>query len=110
MTRLLLSFSCLFIICCSYGQEPVNASKKATITGRIIDSATKSPIEYATITIIAEGTNKTANGTTAIGSPVITKPKVWWRSNNAVHTFLGQRHEDFAAISDQNERVHVLTY
>ncbi|MES1221614.1 MAG: carboxypeptidase-like regulatory domain-containing protein, partial [Bacteroidota bacterium] len=65
MFRFWLSFPLLYIFLFSQGQEPINANKKATITGRVIDSATRTPIEYATITIIAEGTKNTANGTTA---------------------------------------------
>lgn len=45
----------------------VNAQKAASarsgvITGKVVDAATKSPIEYATITVYPIGSSKPVNG------------------------------------------------
>ncbi|MCW3117621.1 MAG: TonB-dependent receptor, partial [Chitinophagaceae bacterium] len=65
MSRFLLGAVIFLSSVSAIGQQPVNLNKKATISGRIVDSASKNPIEYATITIVAAGTKSTANGTTA---------------------------------------------
>jgi ferric enterobactin receptor len=47
------------------GQQQINLNNKATITGRVVDSSSKKPVEYATVTLLAAGTKKIVNGTTA---------------------------------------------
>lgn len=39
-----------------------NASGKGAITGKVVDANTKSPIEYATVTVYPIGSNKPVNG------------------------------------------------
>jgi outer membrane receptor protein involved in Fe transport len=65
MRRFLTTTVLCFFFLYSISQEGNTSNKKASITGRIIDSATKKPIEYATITITDYKTKKTAGGTTA---------------------------------------------
>ncbi|MEP7375904.1 MAG: TonB-dependent receptor [Chitinophagaceae bacterium] len=58
-------------------QASANTNDNASIIGRIIDSASKKPIEYATITIVADGNTSITNGTTtnALGEFEITDIK-----------------------------------
>jgi outer membrane receptor protein involved in Fe transport len=65
MRRFLVTIVVCFFFLYSISQEANTNKKKASITGRVIDSATKKPVEYATITITDDKTGKTANGTTA---------------------------------------------
>ncbi|MES1214304.1 MAG: TonB-dependent receptor [Bacteroidota bacterium] len=46
-------------------QQPAKSNNKASITGRVVDSASKKPIEYATITLLAAESKSVMNGTTA---------------------------------------------
>ena len=52
-------------------QQPA-ATGKGRITGRILDSATQSPVEYATITLYTTGNTKPLNGTTTNTKGVFT--------------------------------------
>ena len=49
-------------------QSPINFEKGPKITGKVLDSLSKSAIEYATITLFAEGNKKPVNGTTTDSS------------------------------------------
>jgi ferric enterobactin receptor len=46
----------------SLSQSPVNESPRAVITGIILDSATKQPVEYAAISLFEVGNKKAING------------------------------------------------
>ena len=53
-------FSILVFICCLH----VDAQNKNVVTGSVVDSIAKKPIEYATITLTNIKTNKVVNGST----------------------------------------------
>lgn len=65
MTRLLLLSLLTFTVLNGITQVSANANKKAAITGRVIDSALKTPIEYASVTLFANGSKVVANGATS---------------------------------------------
>ena len=65
MRRILGTAVLCFFIFYAISQEGNTTNKKASIIGRIIDSASKKPIEYATITLTDDKTNKTLSGTTS---------------------------------------------
>lgn len=54
---------CIFSVALSQTQEKTEA--KARITGTIVDSLSRQPIEYATITLFKHGENKPSNGATS---------------------------------------------
>lgn len=66
MKRLLLLFAILFSLQQANAQFSLGGGQKVTITGRItaliIDSATKAPIDYATVSLIRIKDNKSVNG------------------------------------------------
>lgn len=64
MKKFLLStiFSLLFLFSFAQGGAPLEGPGK--ISGKVIDSATSQPVEYATITVQATGSNKVITGTT----------------------------------------------
>jgi len=49
----------------AYAQAPVNPAGNGTIKGRVVDSATGAPVEYATISLMTQDGNTVVNGTTA---------------------------------------------
>jgi outer membrane receptor protein involved in Fe transport len=63
MTRILLFSFLLLLFLKGNTQETKKTAPDGKISGRIIDSVTKKPVEYATITLSEEGNKKIANGT-----------------------------------------------
>jgi ferric enterobactin receptor len=61
--KLLAVFALLFSGRLLFAQQPQDDGK-GRITGRIIDSVSHIPIEYATITVFSPGKNRPVNGTT----------------------------------------------
>jgi ferric enterobactin receptor len=64
MKKGLLGFCIFFLLISSYGQEKMGGR----ITGRIMDTSLNTPLEYATITLFAQGKGNPLNGTTADSS------------------------------------------
>src|SRR5689334_12210500 len=61
----LLLVSLLLIVQLTSRAQDNNENIGGKIIGKIIDSLSKQPVEYATITLSAAGSNKVLNGTTA---------------------------------------------
>jgi outer membrane receptor protein involved in Fe transport len=61
MKKGLLGISIFFLLISGYGQE----KSGGRITGKVMDSALNVPLEFATITLLAQGKNPPLNGTTA---------------------------------------------
>jgi len=55
----------LLLLIASYGQKSNNEKAGGKITGKIIDSSSNLPLEYATITLFVTGKSKPFNGTTS---------------------------------------------
>jgi ferric enterobactin receptor len=55
----------LFLLAASYGQNNNNGKGTGKINGKIIDSSSDLPLEYASVTLFATGTNSPLNGTTS---------------------------------------------
>ena len=64
MYKIVLTGLLLMILTNSWAQNDPNA-KGGRITGKVIDSITKAPIEYATISVFTPGSKKALNGTTS---------------------------------------------
>src|SRR5215475_9954656 len=64
MKKGLLGLCIFFLLISSYGQEKTGGR----ITGRVMDSSMNAPLEYATITLLAQGKGTPVNGTTADSS------------------------------------------
>ena len=56
--------ACLFSISLLHAQQNAPSAGSNQFTGRILDSASHSPVEYATITVYARGNSRPVNGTT----------------------------------------------
>ena len=65
MKKWFLSAAIPLLSIATYGQEKTNERAGGKITGRIIDSSSKLPLEYATITLYVHGKDKPVNGTTS---------------------------------------------
>ena len=61
MKKGLLVFILLYIISAGYAQEK-EKDANAKITGKVIDSLTNLPLEYATISLFKQGEKKAING------------------------------------------------
>lgn len=66
-----------------------NNSGDGKITGKVIDSATKEPIDYATITLMAAGSNKVLSGTTADSTGSFILAGIAYGSYDIVAEFIG---------------------
>src|ERR1041385_4277297 len=55
----------LLLTITSYSQQTLKERATGEITGTVIDSASNSPLEYATITLFSGGRSKPLNGTTS---------------------------------------------
>ncbi|MEO7768629.1 MAG: TonB-dependent receptor, partial [Ferruginibacter sp.] len=60
-----------------FSQSPTQEAKAASIFGNVIDSVSKNPVEYATVTLLVEGNKKAVNGslTDSLGRFVISNVK-----------------------------------
>ncbi|HEV7620080.1 MAG TPA: outer membrane beta-barrel protein, partial [Flavisolibacter sp.] len=65
MKKSLLILFSLFLILCATAQDVVNKNINGTITGRIIDSIERSPLEYATVSVFPTGSPKPLSGATS---------------------------------------------
>ncbi|HKC35710.1 MAG TPA: TonB-dependent receptor, partial [Chitinophagaceae bacterium] len=63
MARIILVGLLLLLFIKGNTQETKKTNGDGKITGKIIDSLTRKPVEYATITLFQEGNKKIANGT-----------------------------------------------
>ncbi|MEJ7679836.1 MAG: carboxypeptidase-like regulatory domain-containing protein [Segetibacter sp.] len=74
MKKSFLTFFIFFLFFSLQAQDKINSNTNSKITGKIIDSISRFPVEYATITLFAEGNKKAVNGTTTdkAGSFAIT--------------------------------------
>ena len=63
MTRILLVSVLMVFFLKGRAQDTKKPGGEGKISGKIIDSVTKRPVEYATITLFEEGNKKIANGT-----------------------------------------------
>jgi len=70
-------------------QQFAPASSKGKITGRVIDSASHAPIEYATITIFASNSTKPVNGASANNKGLFTVEGLPPGSYTATIDFIG---------------------
>jgi ferric enterobactin receptor len=63
---------CIYFV--TYSQIKEKTDVKAKITGRVIDSSSTLPLEYATITLFKHGETKAVNGTTTdnLGNFIVT--------------------------------------
>ncbi len=59
----ILTFFALFTLSAINAQETTN-NANAKITGKVVDSISRLPVEYAAITLYVSGSKKTVNGTT----------------------------------------------
>ena len=64
MKKGLLGFTFCFLLITSYSQDKTGGR----ITGKVMDSSLRVPLEYATISLFAQGKNVPLNGTTADSS------------------------------------------
>jgi outer membrane receptor protein involved in Fe transport len=60
--KVVLTYFFLFLFLHSISQSPTIEPASTTLSGIILDSATRQPIEYATISLYKEGNTKTING------------------------------------------------
>jgi len=61
LKAVLVCFFLLFFLH-SFSQSPAQETASTTLTGLILDSATRQPVEYATISMYREDKSKTVNG------------------------------------------------
>ncbi|WP_121356911.1 TonB-dependent receptor domain-containing protein [Flavisolibacter nicotianae] len=75
----------LLTVICGFGQD----GNKGTITGKVIDSATKAPLEYATVSIYLADPTKPINGAATDKNGVFTITDVADSTYTVVCEFIG---------------------
>src|SRR3954469_15218528 len=87
--KLLLVIFFIFHVLSSFAQESDNIG--GLISGRVIDSASRSPLEYATITLTKTGDTKPLNGTTTDPAGHFTVKEIQPGSYSILVEFIGFR-------------------
>ena len=80
-----------FLLVATYGQGNVGGKTSGKISGKVIDSASNLPLEYATITLYASGKTKPLNGTTSDPAGDFTLAKIPPGKYDIVIEFIGFR-------------------
>lgn len=81
--------SLLFLFSLAYSQQKETPEGKFTLTGKVLDSLTNTPLEYATITLFLSGKNKVVNGGTTDQSGTFSITGLFAGDYNAVIEFIG---------------------
>ncbi|PWT76070.1 MAG: TonB-dependent receptor [Bacteroidetes bacterium] len=102
MKRGILATTLLFVLLSSYSQDTKTSGK---ILGKIIDSATNNPIDYATITIFANGKAKPVTGTMSDSAGEFTLTKIPPGKYNLVIEFVGFHTASLKISIDQKNEV-----
>jgi len=80
--------SLLFLFSVAYSQQE-KPEGKFTLTGKVLDSLTNSPLEYATVTLYLPGQKKVVNGGTTDQSGAFSITGLFAGDYNAVIEFIG---------------------
>jgi ferric enterobactin receptor len=91
MKRGILIAPFVFLLAGAYGQVRVSGKTSGKILGKVIDSATNLPLEYATIALYASGKTKPFTGTTSDSTGDFTLAKIPHGKYNIVIDFIGFR-------------------
>ena len=89
------------LACCLtslFGQEPAKPAKGVKLFGKVLDSATRNPIEYATISLYLGGASKAVNGTTTNGQGQFTVPDLLPGTYRLVIESIGYSPKKFEGI------------
>jgi outer membrane receptor protein involved in Fe transport len=85
----LLTAIIFFLLISSYGQQRANEKARGKIIGKVIDSSSDLPLEYATVTLFVTGKSKAFNGTTSDSTGDFTLTNIPHGSFNIVIEFIG---------------------
>lgn len=109
MNKFLLTALSVFILLSTQAQEIVNSNSNAKITGRVLDSISHSPVEYAAITLFASGSKKTVNGATSDKTGTFTITNVSAGTYTIVAEFIGYKAVTInnISVSKKNEVITV---
>src|SRR5437868_6831322 len=87
----ILAFFLLYFVCLAEARDKTDADINAKITGKVIDSLTGQPLEYATITIYKPGDKKAVNGATTDTSGRFTVTNMEIGVFTAIVEFIGYK-------------------
>ncbi len=85
-------------------QQPENSASTTKITGRVIDSSSNAPLDYATITLFLKGAKIPSNGTTTNNSGNFTVDNVAAGNYKVVVEFIGYKPHTFANIVVEKDK------
>jgi len=103
-TGLIIFLACLFSV--AYSQQ--KSEGKSTLTGKVLDSLTNTPLEYATITLYKQGQNKVINGSTTDPSGIFSITGIAPGDYNAVIEFIGYASAKRSVQISQNHGIFDL--
>ncbi|HLK27278.1 MAG TPA: outer membrane beta-barrel protein [Puia sp.] len=107
MKKGILTALYLFLALILFGQEKINENTGGNISGKILDSTTQHPIEYASVTLYRTGKGNALNGTTSDSSGSFIITKVSPGNYDIIIAFVGFRNITLKNIivSQKNEAV-----
>lgn len=105
MKQGLLTIAIFFLLIASYGQQKINDKSGGKIAGKILDSLSNLPLEYATITLFITGKTKPFNGTTADANGNFTLSNIPSGSFNIVAEFIGYKPSNLNNIKVEKNQV-----
>ena len=100
-----LTVAIFLLFIASYGQERNNEKAGGKIIGKVIDSSSNLPLEYATVTLFVTGKSKPVNGTTSDVNGDFNLTNIHPGSFNIVIDFIGYKTSNLGniTISQKNE-------
>ncbi len=75
----------------SYSQKNISAGGTARLSGKIVDSVTSQPIDYATVTLFIDGNDRPVSGTTSNSKGFFSIENIAPGNYHAVIDFVGYR-------------------
>jgi ferric enterobactin receptor len=96
--RYFVSFVLLLISIFSFSQKNNSTTGTSKLSGRIVDSATSQPIDYATVTLFADGNDKPVSGTTTNAKGIFVIENIAPGNYHAVFDFVGYKSKTKTSI------------
>jgi len=100
-----LTAAILLLLITSYGQQKSKEKTAGKIIGRVMDTSSDLPLEYATVSLCIAGQSKPVNGTTSDSSGKFTLTDIPFGNFSIVVEFIGYQSFDLNITVNQKHEV-----